>query len=139
MRPSRVMKMFSGFRSRWMIPFSCAAAETVGDLHSVLDGLALRHGAGIEHVAQALAFEEFGDEKRRAIVLADIEDGKNVGMVERGHRARLLLEPAQAVGILRENFRKNFQRDVAAKARIASAVHLAHAAGADRGLDFVGA
>ena len=26
-RPSRVMKMFSGFRSRWTIPRSCAAAS----------------------------------------------------------------------------------------------------------------
>ena len=26
-RPSRVTKMFSGFRSRWTIPFSCAAAS----------------------------------------------------------------------------------------------------------------
>ena len=26
-RPSEVMKMFSGLRSRWMIPFSCATAS----------------------------------------------------------------------------------------------------------------
>ena len=41
-RPSSVTKMFSGFRSRWTIPFSWAAAEATRDLDGVLDGLRRR-------------------------------------------------------------------------------------------------
>ena len=65
-------------------------------------------------------------------------NGENVGMVERGHGPRLLLEAAQAVGFAGEGFRKNFQSDIAPQARISCAINLAHAACAERREDFVG-
>ena len=39
-RPSLVMNKFSGFRSRWMIPFSCAAANPCATY--IMDGLSQR-------------------------------------------------------------------------------------------------
>jgi hypothetical protein len=39
--------------------------QPVRDLHSILDRLALGQRAAIERVAQALALQEFGDQKRR--------------------------------------------------------------------------
>ena len=138
MRPSFVTKMFSGFRSRWTIPFSCAAASpcAICTPYSIV----LRWGsAPRSSTARKLSpSSKLGDQKRRAVVLADVMNGENVGMVERGHCPRLLLEATQAVGFAGEGFRKNFQSDIAPQARIFGAINLSHAACAQRRLDFVG-
>jgi hypothetical protein len=68
MRPSFVTKTFSGFRSRWTIPFVCRG-QPVRDLHSILDRFALGQRAAVQHRAQAFAFQKLGDQKRRAVVL----------------------------------------------------------------------
>ena len=60
-------------------------------------------------------------------------------MVERGDRAGLLLEAAQARPGRRQARRQDLDRDLAAEARVAGAIDLAHAARAERGEDLVGA
>ena len=72
-------------------------------------------------------------------MLADVEDGEDVGMIERGDGASFLLEANQAIAFEREGFGKDFQRDFAAEARIAGPRHFAHSTGAERRDDFVGA
>ena len=52
---------------------------------------------------------------------------------------RLLLEAAQAIGVLRERRGQDLDRDLAPEPRILRAVDLAHAAGADLAEDLVGA
>ncbi len=51
----------------------------------------------------------------------------------------LALEPRQAIGIGRELVRQHLDRDVAVQLRVAGAVDLAHAAGAEGGGDLEGA
>ena len=113
--------------------------QSVRDLHAVLDRLTLRQCPFIEQRPQAFPLQQLGDQKRRAVVLTDVMNGENVGMVKRGHRPRLLLKAAQAVAIAGEGFRKNFQSYIAPQARIFRAIHFSHAACAKRGLNFVGA
>lgn len=72
-------------------------------------------------------------------MLSDVKNGENIGMVERGHSARLLFEAAQAVGFEGKKLRENLQRDLALEARISGAIHFPHAAGAKRGLNLIGA
>ena len=48
---------------------------------------------------------------------ADIVDSKDVGMVQRGSGAGLLLEAAQPVRIRRERRRQDLQRDIAPETR----------------------
>jgi hypothetical protein len=112
--------------------------QAMRDLDSVLDCLALRQGTPVEHRAQAFAFEKFGDEEWRAVLLADIKHGEDIGVVERGDCAGLLLEPAETIAVLRKRPGKDFQSDVAAEARVHRAVNLAHPARANRGLNLVG-
>src|SRR5882762_1542703 len=50
---------------------------------------------------------------------------------------RLALKACEAIGIERERVRDDLQRDVATELRIARAIDLAHAAGAERRQDFV--
>jgi hypothetical protein len=58
-------------------------------------------------------------------------------MIQRGHRARFLFKPAQPVFIARKRRRKNLQRNVSAKARVSSAIHLAHSAHAKQRNNFI--
>ena len=58
-------------------------------------------------------------------------------MLEEAGRPRLLLEPAQPVGVLRDGLGQDLDGDVAAEAGVAGAVDLAHAAGPDGAHDLV--
>ena len=53
-------------------------------------------------------------------------------MIERGEQARFALEARAPVRIVGEQGRQQLDGDVASEAGIAGAVHLAHAAGAER-------
>ena len=58
-------------------------------------------------------------------------------VIERGERAGLALGAHQAIGIRGEGFRQNLDGHVAPELRVARAVDLAHAAGAERTGDLV--
>lgn len=57
-------------------------------------------------------------------------------MIQAAGGARFLLEPPASRGIARELGRKHFDRDLSLQLRIASTVHLAHAADAQRSHNF---
>jgi hypothetical protein len=111
--------------------------EAVGELGAVVDGAACGNGAGVEFFAERVAFQKFGNEERRAAGFADVVNGENVRVIQRGDGAGLLFETAQALSVARERFRKDLQRHFAAETRVARAIHFAHAAGADQRNDFV--
>ena len=112
--------------------------QSLRNLRGIVGGLARRQGAVVELRAQAAAFEQLGNDEGRAVLLADIVNGKNVGMIQRRDRARFLLEATEPVGVAGKRLRQHLERDLAAKARIASAIHLSHTARAERRDDFVG-
>ena len=58
-------------------------------------------------------------------------------MVERRGGARFLLEPMQALDVVRERRRKQLEGDVSTEPRIVSAVHLAHSPGANEPTNLV--
>ena len=78
--------------------------QTVRDLDSILNRLSLRQGRAIQSGPKALALQKLRHEKRRAVVLADIVNGKNIGVVQGRNRTRLLLEAAQAIRLTGERF-----------------------------------
>jgi hypothetical protein len=59
-------------------------------------------------------------------------------MIERRQQTRFTLEASEPVGVAREGIGEGFERDVAAEPRVARAVDLAHATGADLRDDFEG-
>ncbi len=120
-------------------PLLVRGGEAVDDLEGVVDRLARRELAAGEDGAEGLAFEELLDDVGRAVVLADVVDGGDVGVVEDAGGFGLLLEAAQAIGVGGEGGGEDLDRDVAAEARVLGAVDLPHAAGADGGEDLVGA
>ena len=59
-------------------------------------------------------------------------------MVQRGEDSGFTLEAGQAFRIIGEEIRQDFQRHIPAELGIVGTVHLAHAAFADQGGDFIG-
>jgi hypothetical protein len=70
---------------------------------------------------------------------AGVVDGEDVGMVQLSGGAPFLLEAMHAARVRRGEPRDQLDRDVAAEARVACAVNVAHATGADPPGDLVGA
>ncbi len=61
-----------------------------------------------------------------------------MGVIERGERLRLALEPRQAVGIRGEELRQDLDRHLPIELRVARPIDLPHPAGAKRIDYFIG-
>ena len=116
---------------------SMRRAERVGNLHRNLEGVVERQRALRQPVGQRLAFEILHDEKRRALLSADVVEGADVRMGELRDRAGFTIEAFAELPIGRERLRNDFDRDRAIEPRVAGFVHLAHAAGPEGGDDLV--
>ena len=111
--------------------------ETACRLRGVIDRFANRCRPARELLAQRDAFQQLGDEIRRAFMHSKLVDGENIRMVQSRRGAGLLLETAQAIGIARQRGRENLDSDIAPELRIARAIHFAHTSGAERCDDFI--
>src|SRR5579862_284272 len=81
-----------------MIPFfSCQAPRNLG---TAFNALAQRKGSAFQALAQSLSFQQFGYKIRRSLILAQLVDSQNIGMVERRRCAGLLLEAKQTILIV---------------------------------------
>ena len=69
--------------------------------------------------------------KRLAVVLADVVEGADVRVIERGRDARLAGEAGERLRIAGELGRQQLQRNLPAKAPIFGAIDDAHAAAAE--------
>jgi len=83
-----------------------------------------------DQLMQALADYELHHDHVDAIECLDLVNGDDVLVVERGGGARFLNEPTTADVVSYPIASKDFDRDLTAKACIAGAIHLPHAAGA---------
>src|SRR6185436_11304683 len=108
------------------------------DLNRVVDRLGRRDPPLLlQAVAQRLALEQLHHRVDDARFVADVVDGEDVGMIERGHRPRLALEAREAIGGGVGLRGKDLDRDLAPEPRVVGAIDLAHAAPADRAEDLV--
>ena len=104
--------------------------EPAGDPDGDLDRLPDR--SLFQLVTNRRAVQQLRDDVRRVVVGADVIDGKDIRVVERGRGASLLREPEEPIGVERERLGKDLDRDIAIEPRVTRAVHLSHPAGADR-------
>jgi len=73
-----------------------------------------------------------------ALLFADLVDHGDADVAERGEEACLTLETSEAVRVAGEAIGQDLDGDVAAQARVACAIHLAHFPGADSAEELVG-
>ena len=85
-----------------------------------------------QYLPQRRALQKFGYHVRRVAVGADVEDGKDVRVIELARRTRLLFESTQAVRVAGTCRMEDLDGHVAIQPRIAGAVDLAHAAAAEK-------
>jgi len=76
-------------------------------------------------------------ESFHAVLMADVVERADVGMVQRRDGPGLAVEALPGLGIVGEMSGKNFDGDGSVETRVARTIHLAHAACTGRGNDFV--
>jgi hypothetical protein len=111
--------------------------ERAGHLHRQVDGLRDGDRAGLQQLLDALALAQLHHDERLAVVLLDVVDDADVRVVERGGELGLAVEARERRGLGRQPRRQELERDVAAELHVVRAVHDAHAAGAQLGLDAI--
>ena len=126
--PSGVILMLAGFRSRWTMPFSCAASSASAICARDGEGVgqAEPSAPGVRAAAMPSASVGAWDELHHQVVGPDVVERADVRMVERGKRPRLALEARAEYRPL-----EDLDRDVATEPSVARAVDLAHPARAD--------
>ena len=131
--------MFAGFRSRWMIPCSCAASSASAICFAIGSASSMRNRAARDALREVLALDQFHHQRGDAVALFEAVDRRDVRMIQRGEDLGLARETRQAIGVVRERLRQDLDRDIAVQLGVARPEHLPHAALADRRGDFVDA
>ena len=135
-------------------PLLVRGLERVGDLFRDRERLGERQGQG-DRFRQAVgpetcppnafrkrrAFDQLHHESSHVAsgfsrTFFETVDRGDVRMVQRGEDLRFADEPCEAIGIVGDGGQQHFDRDVAIQLRVARAIHLAHAADANRIEDF---
>ena len=128
--------MLAGLRSRWTIPFSCAASSASAIWCAIAS--ASRSGAPAHQaVGEGRPLDQLEDQGSHTVGFLQSVDRADVGVVERRQQARLAREARSTLGVGREMRRQDLYRDVASELVVARAIDLAHAAGAERRNDRV--
>ncbi len=96
------------------------------DVQQVVKVHCLAMCLAMDPLLQAFAFELFHDDERVSVVVVDVVDGADVGVVELRCGARLPRKPLQRALILRQMFRDEFQRDMPAQADVFRFVNNSH-------------
>jgi hypothetical protein len=95
--------------------------------------------AALQYRGERLAFQILHDHEGAVAVLAYIVEGANVGVIQTRNGASLGLETSTVFRARRKGRRNRLDRYRAFQSRIHSTVDLAHAAGANQLINFVGA
>jgi hypothetical protein len=111
--------------------------ERARDFRGRAQQLGQRQRSALEPPLQRLSLDVFHHEIVAAVLAADVVDRADMRVVEGGNRARFTLEPQAVLGIVAVWTDRQLQGNRAAKARVASAIHLAHAAGARQAVNLV--
>ena len=109
------------------------------DFHSNFQQLRQWQSAPAQALGKRLAVEELHDQEVGTVLRADVVEMADVRMIQRGNGAGFALETLLKFGIVGEMSGENLDGNGAIEARVFRAVHLAHAAGAERRLNFIGA
>ena len=138
--PRLLIMMFCGFRSRWMMPRSCAAASPAQSLRAV--SMALSAGSRPmrgEQRGEVFAIHVLHGDERHAFDLADVVNAADVGVGDLAGDADFAMEAFEQALIARGLFGQEFQRDGLAEREVGGAIDFAHAAAAEQGDDAIAA
>jgi hypothetical protein len=92
----------------------------------------------LQAFGERFSFQEFHDEKRHAVELADVVNRADVRVGDSRHGAGFALKPFE-LRPGRARRRQDLDRDRAIELWVSSVIDLAHASGAERRKDFISA
>ena len=107
--------------------------DLCGDDQRLIEG----NRATFETLGKRLALEKLHDEKGHAVVLSNVVKRADVRVTDSREGLRLTLEAFELRGACTVWRQQDLDGDGAIQPRVARAVHLAHAAGAQRRHDFI--
>ena len=119
--------------------FAMCFIQRIRNLDGVLQYLIERQWTFLETLRQRLAFQILHHQEISSVLLADVVEDADVGMIQAGDGARFAVEPLAQSGSIGKVIGKDFDGNDALQAGIPGAVHLAHPARANCREDFVGA
>ena len=99
-------------------------------LYADVEDLAQGQRPALETLAHGFALDEFRHQEPRGVVIADLVDGQDVGMIERRGGTSLVKKTAEALGIDAELAAQDFERHRPPERGIERLVDFAHAAAA---------
>jgi hypothetical protein len=111
--------------------------ERFGDLLRDWQHLIDGDRAARDPLGKVFALDQLHDQRRDAVGLFDPVDRRDVRMIQRREEFRFALKARQPVRIRRELRWEDFECDLAFQPAVGRAIHLAHAAGSERGDDLV--
>ena len=114
-------------------------AQRLRDLDAVFEALEIREGSAHQTVTQRLTLEQLRDDVGDAGLGANVEYGEDVGVVQAARGSCFTGQALHVVRVRRQGRVQHLESDVAPETRIACPVDLAHASGAERRHDLVGA
>src|ERR1700674_473947 len=118
--------------------FAVGLVERVGNLDGVLQDLLQRQRTFQQTLRERLAFEIFHYQIIDTVLLADVEESADVGMIQAGNGASFALESLAQLGTIRKMRRQNLNCNDSVEPRVPGAVYLAHSSRTDSGEDFIG-
>ena len=111
--------------------------QRVGERQRELEESRQRQAAGRNQRVERLALDELHRQETDAVGFLGRVDGDDVRVIEGGDGAGFAREAFEPRRIAGHVGRQHLERDVAAEPRIVRAIHLAHAACAERGDDLI--
>ena len=106
--------------------FTVRGAQRIRDLGADRQDTIHRHRPAANFVLERRALEQLHRDERLAVVLADVVNRADVGMVERGGRPRFTRKSRECLIVARLGDRQKLERDLAAQPRVLSAIDDAH-------------
>jgi hypothetical protein len=110
--------------------FGVRGVERVGNLNRECEQVFGINGAPVDEVLERLAIEKFHGDEGLAILLADVVNRANVGMVQRGGGLGFALESREGLRVAGDVLRQKFQRNEALEARVFGLVNDTHTSAA---------
>src|SRR5262245_56650979 len=118
-------------------PSLVCRVEGFGDLLCDQQRLVDRDSARRDALGQRRTLDQLHHQRTRAFAFFETVNRRDVRVIERREDLRLASEAGQPVRVARDQWQQHLDRLVAIERRIASAIHLAHSAGAQGEADLV--
>ena len=120
-------------------PALVGGAQCLGDLPGDRQRLLDLQWTARDPRGQRLALDQLEHERVRALALFEAVDGRDLRMIQGRQELRFALEPGEVRRVGSQAVAEDLDRDAAVELGVAPAIHLAHGAGAERGVDLVSA